>query len=162
MNENSFSADPRLIEALRGRSREVLFGQNRILFSQGDAPVGLYLVERGEAALVMKSAAGRVVMCFHAGAGSVLGLPAVLGDQPYSLTAMAEKDSEVRFVDRSDFEELMRADLSLYPCVLQVLSAEVRSARSAATDWQDQAARDQSRTPAARAQMVRTPAPPSN
>ena len=153
MNQNSFCADQTLIEALRDRSRQVSCGEGRILFSQGDAPVGLYLVEHGEAALVMTSALGQVVMCFHAGAGSVLGLPAVLGDQPYSLTAMADKGSEVRFVDRSDFEELMRAEPNLYPCVLQVLSAEVRSARLAACDLKGQTGRDQFRTPA-----FRTPA----
>jgi CRP-like cAMP-binding protein len=162
VNENSFSADQRLIDALLERSRPVSCGEGRILFSQGDAPIGLYLVERGEAALVMTSALGQVAMCFHAGAGSVLGLPAVLGDQPYSLTAMADKDSEIRFVDRSDFEELMRAEPNLYPYVLQVLSAEVRSARLAATDWKGQPGRDQFRTPAARAQAARTSTASSN
>ena len=154
MIQNSFCADQRLIEALRKRSRPVLCGEGRVLFSQGDVPIGLYLVERGEAAMVMTSALGRVVMCFHAGAGSVLGLPAVLGDQPYSLTAMADKDSEVLFVDRGDFEELMRAELDLYPYVLQVLSAQVRSARLAATDWKGQSGRDQFRTPAAQTPMA--------
>jgi CRP-like cAMP-binding protein len=149
VNQNSFSADRRLIESLLKRSCEVSCNEGRVLFSQGDAPVGIYLVERGEAALVMTSAVGRVVMRFHAGAGSVLGLPAILGDQPYSLTAMAEKDCEVRFVTRSDFEELMRAEPSLYPYVLQVLAAAVRSARLAAADWKDQAGRDQFRTPVA-------------
>ena len=157
MNENSFSADRRLIEALRQRSREVSCDEGRILFSQGDAPVGLYLVERGEVALVMTSALGRVETCFHAGAGSVLGLPGVVADEPYSLTAMAHKGSEIRFVDRSDFEEVMRAEPNLYPYVLQVLAAAVRSARLAATDWKGQSGHDQFRTPAAQ-----TPIPSSN
>jgi CRP-like cAMP-binding protein len=74
-------------------------------------------------------------MTFNAGAGSILGLPAVIGDQPYSLTAIAEKSSVVRFVSRGEFDDVVRADLSLYPYVLQVLAAEVRAARSAVTDW---------------------------
>jgi CRP-like cAMP-binding protein len=122
--------------------------KGRILFSQGDAPVGLYLVERGEVALVMTSATGLVATCFHSGPGSVLGLPAVVADLPYSLTAIADKGSEIRFVAGSDFEELMRAELELYVYVLQVLAAEVRSARMAAADWKSQSGRDQFRTPA--------------
>lgn len=156
--QSPFSADPRLIAALRERSRELKCGKGRILFNQGDAPIGVYLVERGEAALVMTSALGQAVMCFHAGAGSLLGLPAVLGDQPYSLTAMAEKDSEVRFVDRSDFEAMMQATPDLYPLVLQVLAAQVRSARLAATDWKGQARRGQFRTTGVRTPADRTSA----
>lgn len=154
MNQNPFSADRRLIEPLLKRSCVVSCGEDRILFSQGDAPVGLYVVERGEVALVMMSAPGRVATCFHAGAGSVLGLPAVLGDQPYSLTAMADKGSEIRFVTRNDFEELMRAETDLYPYVFQVLAAEIRSARLAAADWNGQTGRDQCRTPVARAPIA--------
>jgi CRP-like cAMP-binding protein len=149
VNQNPFSADQRLIEPLRKRSREVPCSEGRVLFSQGDAPIGLYLVERGEAALVMTSATGQVATCFHSGPGSVLGLPAVVADQPYSLTAIADKGSEIRFVERSEFEEVMRAEPGLYVYVLQILAAEVRSARMATMDWKGQRGRDQFRTPAA-------------
>ena len=157
MTQNPFFADPRLIEALLGRSREISCGEGRVLFNQGDSPDGLYLVQSGEAALAMTSPTGQLATCFQCGPGSVLGLPAVVADQPYSLTAMADKGSEIRFVARSDFEELMRADLSLYPCVLQILAAEVRAARSAAIDWKSQAGRDQFRTA-----TPRTPTASSN
>jgi hypothetical protein len=144
-----FSADPRLFGPLLERSREVPCDEGRILFSQGDAPVGIYLVEAGEAALVMTSARGLVATCFHAGVGSVLGLPAVVADQPYSLTAMADKGSEIGFVARGDFEALMRAEPDLYLYVLQVLAAEVRSARMAITGWRGEADCGQFRTPVA-------------
>jgi CRP-like cAMP-binding protein len=149
LDRSPFSADPRLFGPLLDRSCEVPCHKVRVLFSQGDSPVGIYLVEAGEAALVMTSARGLVATCFHAGAGSVLGLPAVVADQPYSLTAMADKGSEIGFVARGDFEALMRAEPDLYLYVLQVLAAEVRSARLAATGWRGEADRSQFRTPAA-------------
>jgi CRP-like cAMP-binding protein len=158
VNQNPFLANRRLIEPLLERSRVVECGEGRILFSQGDAPVGLYLVERGEAALVMTSVLGQVERCFHAEAGSVLGLPAVVADEPYSLTAMADKGSGIRFVDRGDFEEVMRAEPTLYVYVLQVLSAEVRSARLAGADWKGRVGRGQFRTPGVRTPADRTQA----
>ena len=91
----------------------------------------MHVVEDGEAALALFSPAGRVVMCLNAGAGSVLGLPAVVGGEPYSLTATIRKDSAVKFVSRADFEALIQDEPWLYPSVLQVLAAEVRSARLA-------------------------------
>lgn len=134
MSQNSFAADRKLIRALRRRSQPVPCGTGRVLFSQGDAPRGLYIVESGDAALVMTSALGRVTMSLHAGAGSLLGLPAIVGNQPFSLTAKAAKGSSVGFVTRGDFEDVIRAEPSLYAHVLKVLAAEVRAARRAIFD----------------------------
>jgi CRP-like cAMP-binding protein len=77
----------------------------------------------------LKSPTGQCVMCLHAFSGSLLGLPAVVGGEPYTLTAIIRKDSEVRFVSRTDFESLIRDEPLLYPSVRQLLAAEVRTAR---------------------------------
>jgi len=45
------------------------------------------------------------------------------------MTAMAHKGSNVRFVARNDFEDITRTEPSLYPMVLRVLAAEIRTAR---------------------------------
>jgi CRP-like cAMP-binding protein len=47
---------------------------------------------------------------------------------------MARKGSEVRFVTRGDFEDLLQAEPSLNFKVLQVLAAEARSARQAVSE----------------------------
>jgi CRP-like cAMP-binding protein len=79
----------------------------------------------------MTSESGDVVMCLRVVAGSLLGLPGIIGNEPYTLTAKARKGSEVRFVPRSDFEDLIQVEPSLSFAVLQVLAAEVRAARQA-------------------------------
>jgi CRP-like cAMP-binding protein len=70
-------------------------------------------------------------MCLHAGSGSLLGLPGVIGKEPYTLTAMVRQGSEVRFVTRENFEQIVEEEPELYSSVLQVLAAEVRFARLA-------------------------------
>ena len=70
-------------------------------------------------------------MRLHAKPGSLLGLPAIIGNESYTMTAVARPGSEVRFVARGDFEGLIQAEPSLYPKVLKVLAAEVRAARHA-------------------------------
>jgi CRP-like cAMP-binding protein len=131
MKRDSFAADHELIEALRECSQPIPCDESGTLFSQGEVPRGLYILRSGEAALVMRSASNRVVMCVNVGAGSLLGLPGIIGDQPYTMTAMVKKGSEVEIVNRSDFEQLIQANPSLYPKVLRVLAAEVRIARQA-------------------------------
>jgi CRP-like cAMP-binding protein len=129
--DSIFAADHKLLLALEERSLPISCSNDRILFCQEEAPRGLYILQGGEAALTMKSASGKVVMCLRAEAGSLLGLPAIIANEPYSMTAMVRKGSEVRFVTRHDFEDLMRADPSLSLEVLPVLAAEVRAARQA-------------------------------
>jgi CRP-like cAMP-binding protein len=126
-----FEADRELIRALERRSQSVSCAEDRVLFSQGETPNGLYILRIGEVALTMRSDAGGVVIRLRVVSGSLLGLPAVIGNQPYSLTAVARKGSEVRFVAGRDFEYTLRIEPSLYPKVLQVLAAEVRAARKA-------------------------------
>lgn len=128
---SAFVADRKLIQALEKRSQAVSCGEDHVLFSQGEAPTGLYILRSGEAALIMRSEYGEVVMCLRVAAGSLLGLPGIIANEPYTLTAMARKGSEVKFVTRSDFEDLIRDEPSLSLKVLQVLAAEVRSARLA-------------------------------
>jgi CRP-like cAMP-binding protein len=134
MKTQSFAADDQLIQALRWRSAPIACSEGRTLFTQGENPDGIYILEDGEAAMVLNSTSGRTVMCLHAGSGSLLGLPAVVAGEPYSLTAMAKPGSTIRFVTRDDFEKMIEAEPDLYPSVLRVLAAEVRAARQALSE----------------------------
>ena len=134
MNSDSFAANLQLIEALERRSSLLPSTEGQTLFRQGEPCKGLYILKTGEAALVLQSPAGRGVMCLHAGSGSLLGLPAVVSREPYSLTAIIRRESEVRFVSQADFGSLIQDEPWLYPSVLQVLAAEVRAARRVLAD----------------------------
>jgi CRP-like cAMP-binding protein len=129
------------MQALDKRSQPVSCDQGRILCTQGEAPKGLYIIRSGEAALMMQSPSGEIIFPLRAPAGSLLGLPAVIGNEPYSLSAMVRKDSDVRFVSRNDYLELIKTAPSLYPSVLQVLAAELRAARLAFSEIQSQVGR---------------------
>lgn len=150
LEQDSFVAGAELISSLEKRSRPLSCREGRVLFRQGSLPTGLYILQSGQATLILESATGRAEMCLHVGAGSLLGLPTIIGNEPYSLTAIARKGSEVRFVTRNDFENVIRAEPSLYPSVLQVLAAEVWSARLALSDIKGHFGRRQLQSPLAR------------
>lgn len=131
--QNSFVADCKLMQALERRSTSVSYLNGGMLFKQGEPPKGLYILKRGVASLVMKAEDNTEILRLTVGPGSVLGVPAVVTKEPFTLGARASAGSEVGFVDLNDFEELMRSDPSLFPLVLAVLAAEVRSGRVALT-----------------------------
>jgi CRP-like cAMP-binding protein len=134
-DSSSFVAEKELIEALEKRSSTVACSEPRRLFAQGGKPVGLYILRKGTANLTMESPTGGDLMSIKLHPGSLLGLPALIGNEPYTLTATADKDAELGFVTREDFNGLMMSDPSIAVRVLRVLAAEVRTARHAISEF---------------------------
>jgi len=131
LDPSAFVADQELIQAFEKRSAPVQCEADRVLFTQGDAPRGLFILLKGEATLTMNSQAGDEIMRIQANPGSLLGLPGLVGNEPYTLTATARKGAELSFLRCEDFSSLMQTDPCVSFKVLQVLAAEVRSARRA-------------------------------
>jgi hypothetical protein len=134
-DSSSFIAEKELIDALERRSSTVVCNEERKLFSQGGNPSGLYILRKGSAMLSMESPTGGTLMSITLHPGSLLGLPALIGNEPYTLSAIAEADAELGFVSREDFNSLMLTDPTLAVRVLRVLAAEVRTARHAISEF---------------------------
>ena len=131
LDSSAFVADPELIQALEKHSTAITCDADRVLFNQGDHPQGLYILDQGETTISMASSAGEQLMSIQAHAGSLLGLPGLIGNEPYTLTAIARNGARLSFVPRDEFTSLMRADPLLALKMLQVMAAELRSARQA-------------------------------
>ncbi len=127
--QSAFISDPEVVQTLLKRSIPISCGTDRVLFRQGDAPVALYVLEKGEVTLEMNSLEGKPILSFGTTAGSLLGLPGLIGNQPYSLTATAHAGAQVSYIPRDDFTQIMQEDPPLSLKILQVLAAEVRAAR---------------------------------
>ena len=134
-DSSSFVAEKELIEALEKRSSSVVCAEQRLLFAQGADPKGLYILRSGRATLSMESPTGTVLLSISLHPGSLLGLPALIGNEPYTLTATAEAGAELAFVTREDFNSLMISDPTIAVRVLRVLAAEVRTARHAISEF---------------------------
>jgi CRP-like cAMP-binding protein len=79
----------------------------------------------------MRTRAGESVFSLQTTAGSILGLPALIANEPYSLTAVARSGAQLSFVSRENYVSLMQSNPTLPLKVLRVLAAEVHSARNA-------------------------------
>jgi CRP-like cAMP-binding protein len=135
LDSSAFVADRELIEALEKQSTRIVCEEDRVLFAQGESPKGLYILKGGGARLSMTSSTGDMIMSIPVSQGSLLGLPALIGNQPYSLTAKALKGAELNFVSQSNFSILMLNEPQLSLSILRVLAAEVRTARYAISEF---------------------------
>jgi CRP-like cAMP-binding protein len=131
MDAAAFVAGPELVDALRQHASPVVCDGDRVLFNQGDAPDGLYIFHNGKVELSMRSGAGDVVMSMPALEDSLLGLPGLIGNMPYSLSALATAGSNVSYLSRDALNRLMLSDSTVSVGILRVLAAEVRTARMA-------------------------------
>jgi CRP-like cAMP-binding protein len=127
---SEFVADPDLANEVEKRSHPCSRLEDGVLFRQGEMPTCLHYIKSGEVALAMESG-GRMVMCFRAGPGSLVGLPAVVGNKPYSMTAAPCAGADIREIEATAFLRLLADNPVLSMKVLQLLSAEVRLARRA-------------------------------
>ncbi len=131
LDPSSFVADPALIRMLEEHSAPARCEIDGALFRQGDSPAGLYIFHHGSVTLSMISENGQSLFAAQALPGSLLGLPAVVTDKPYTLTANARAGAQVSFIGRGEFTQLMLSHPKLSAQVLKILAAEVRSARRA-------------------------------
>ncbi len=131
LDPTAFLGDPELVQALEKQSTPILCDADRVLFRQGDTPAGLFILHEGEATLTMRTWSGESVISLQTTAGSILGLPALIANEPYSLTAVAHSCAQFSFISREDYGALMQANPLLPFKVLRVLAAEVHSARNA-------------------------------
>lgn len=130
---SAFVADPELVSELEKRAQPVTVAADHLLFRQGEEPRGVYILRKGLAKLTSRSD-GDVILSVQAGAGSLLGVPAVVGGKPYSLTAEALDGAELSLLSNADFVHLMHTEPALSFRVLQVLAEEVRFARESIAD----------------------------
>lgn len=135
IDSSAFIAEKELIEALEKRSSTVACNEEQQLFRQGSDPTGLYILRKGKATLSMESPTGGTILSITLFPGSLLGLPALIGNEPYTLSATAERGAELGFVTREDFNSLMLTDPTIAVRVLRVLAAEVRTARHAISEF---------------------------
>ena len=131
LDADAFVADPELVRALGERSTPVPCETERLLFHQDDPSDGVYILHEGGVTVSMESPTGKNIFKIEALPGSLLGLPGLISNQPYSLTAIAHAGAQVSFLSRADFAGIIQNEPQTFFKILQVLAAEVRSARRA-------------------------------
>jgi CRP/FNR family transcriptional regulator, cyclic AMP receptor protein len=101
---------PATLKKLEAISFVTAYPQGAVLFVEGQAPRGVYLVCRGQAKLSVVSQDGRTLILKIAGPGEVLGLSACVMDRSYEATVETLAPSQVNFIRKEDFLRLIHED----------------------------------------------------
>jgi CRP-like cAMP-binding protein len=109
------------------QAREYLPGD--FVFRQGDESCGIFFVKAGTVRSFAQNDLCTPVLEQIATEGCVLGLPATMSGEPYSLTAVAVEHSTLLHLSRESLDRLIREDRDVAMQLLSLLSAELRSVR---------------------------------
>jgi CRP/FNR family transcriptional regulator, cyclic AMP receptor protein len=104
------------------------YPQGAVLFVEGQAPRGVYLICSGRIKLSTTSRDGKTLILRIAEQGEVLGLHATVSGKPYELTAETLQPCQLDFIRREDFLRFLQhhADACLHAA--QHLSKNCQSA----------------------------------
>ena len=82
------------------------FGGGEVLFEEGDAPDGLYLIRRGSVT-ISRRLAGREVVLSYLSAGNYVGEMALLSESPRTATVKAAVTTEAVILDAEVFKRVL-------------------------------------------------------
>lgn len=102
------------------------FAAGEIIFSEGDACSGLYVVQSGNVRIFKSSAGGREQVLSIDGPGSSIAELPVFDGGNYPASAQAVSDSTLLFFSRQDFQMLCLQHPEVALKVLRVVGARLR------------------------------------
>ena len=114
------------LQFLAARSSLKSYPAGGLLFSEGDACTGLYVVASGRARIFKTSANGREHVLAIEGPGSSIAELPVFDGGNYPASAAALDPSELVFVSRKDFRAMCLEHPEVALKVLQVVGARLR------------------------------------
>ena len=110
------------MEALAGRVSKKCFERGALLFSEGEACRGLFLVASGKIRIFKLSPAGREQVLAVEGPGSSFAELPVFDGGNYPASASALENAEVLFISRKDFQNFCREHPDVALKVIAVVS----------------------------------------
>jgi CRP/FNR family transcriptional regulator, cyclic AMP receptor protein len=117
-----------MLHSLSQASHRSTLPAGAILFVEGQAPRGMFILCSGTVNLSTTSHIGKTLMLRSAEAGEALGLSAVVSGLGYETTAETATPCQLNFIDRKNFLELMQSHSELGLHTAQSLSRDFQAA----------------------------------
>jgi CRP-like cAMP-binding protein len=99
-DSSAFVSEPTLLQKLLEHALPLDCSKGPVLFRQGENPYGLFILRRGKAIMTLESERGAMLIRIQLAPGSILGLPALMSEKPYTMSAVAKRSAVVSYVTR--------------------------------------------------------------
>jgi len=118
---------PVVAEALEQEAVTTTYPAGAVLFAEGQAPRGVFVVRRGRVKLSICGSDGRTLILRMVETGCPLGVASVVSGRQYEATAETQEPSEISFLRQCDLLRLMRVHGEFALWVTQHISQDYAS-----------------------------------
>jgi CRP/FNR family cyclic AMP-dependent transcriptional regulator len=115
---------PAIAEALEREAITTTYPTGAVLFAEGQAARGVFIVRRGRVKLSICGSDGRTLILRMVETGCPLGVASVVSGRQYEATAETQEPSEISFLRQCDLLRLMRLHGELALWVTQHISQD--------------------------------------
>jgi len=119
---------PAVLRSVDEASHHTIMPAESLLFVEGQAPRGVFVLCSGVVKLSKTSKEGKVLILKQAEAGEVLGLSAAIPGTNYEMTAETASPCQLDFIGRQDLMNLLQSESEVGVHVALWLSREFQSA----------------------------------
>lgn len=107
--DKTFSDLPAAVaSAIEQEALTTTYPTGAVLFAEGQAPRGVFIVRRGRVKLSICGSDGRTLILRIVDSGCPMGVAAAVSGRQYEATAETQEPSEISFLRQSDLLRLMR------------------------------------------------------
>lgn len=110
------------------------FKKGQVIFSEGGHPLGLFCINDGKVKIEHSGVDGKEQIVRMAKGGDVLGYRALLSNERYNASAVALDDTDVCFIPKDPFFNVLKTNPGLSLDIIKMLSSELRKAEETITD----------------------------
>jgi CRP/FNR family cyclic AMP-dependent transcriptional regulator len=118
---------PAVADALEHESLTTTYPTGAVLFAEGQAARGVFIVRKGRVKLSICGSDGRTLILRMVEPDCPLGVAAIVSGRQYEATAETQEPSEISFLRQNDLLRLMRLHGELALWVTQHISADYAS-----------------------------------
>jgi CRP/FNR family cyclic AMP-dependent transcriptional regulator len=118
---------PAIAETLEREAITTTYPTGAVLFAEGQAARGVFIVRRGRVKLSICGSDGRTLILRMVETGCPLGVASVVSGRQYEATAETQEPSEISFLRQCDLLRLMRLHGELALWVTQHISQDYAS-----------------------------------
>lgn len=117
-----------MLGQLSGKKTSNLYKAHQVIFYEGNQPFGLYCIKSGKVKVYKTDTEGHQQIVRLVGAGDLLGYRCLISNEIYSATAETLSDTEICFIDKQTFMDLIEQHPKTALNLLRSMAQDLRSA----------------------------------
>lgn len=119
-----------------------LYKKNQPLFLEGSTPRGVFCINEGKVKIFVRGEEGKEQIIHLASAGEIVGFRAMFSGEPYKVHATTLEDSNICFIGKTDFLDLVDTNVNLRNGIMKELSKELSDRATYITNMAQKSVRE--------------------